>query len=62
MAENFDSKPPGLIGSGSGVGVGPYYLGPWRELNPFQSPMSVAYTRKDFSGYWSYYPDEPAVE
>jgi hypothetical protein len=59
---HFRAKPPGLIGSGSGVGTGSYYLGPWQELNPFQSPTSIAYTRKDFSGYWSYYPDRSAAE
>jgi hypothetical protein len=59
---HFQAKPPGLIGSGSGVGTGSYYLGPWKELNPFQSPTSIAYTRKDFSGYWSYYPDESTAE
>jgi O-methyltransferase len=57
---HFDTTPPGLIGAGSGVGVGQYYLGPFGEWNwgagiP-QDPTSVAYTRKDFSGYWGYYP------
>jgi O-methyltransferase len=57
--ENFDRTPPGLIGAGSGVGVGEYYLGPWGETAeaPLQDPASVAYTRKDFSGYWEFYPD-----
>jgi hypothetical protein len=59
---NFDTTPPGLIGAGSGVGVGQYYLGPFEEWNwgaevP-QSPTSIAYTRKDFSGYWGYYPED----
>jgi O-methyltransferase len=54
----FDTTPPGLIGSGSGVGVGAYYLGPFDEWNWAQDPTSVAYTRKDFSGYWSYYTEE----
>lgn len=61
--ENFDTTPPGLIGSGSGVGVGQYYLGPFREIAngpPVpQTPSSVAYTRKDFSGYWDYDPEAP---
>lgn len=54
----FDTTPPGLLGAGSGVGVGEYYLGPWGEVgeSPIQDPASVAYTRKDFSGYWEYYP------
>jgi macrocin-O-methyltransferase TylF-like protien len=58
--ENFDTTPPGLLGAGSGVGLGAYYLGPWSEHDeaPLQTPASVAYTRKDFSGYWEFYPDE----
>jgi O-methyltransferase len=54
----FDTTPPGLLGAGSGMGVGEYYLGPWSEVgdSPLQDPASVAYTRKDFSGYWEYYP------
>jgi hypothetical protein len=64
---HFDTTPPGLIGAGSGVGVGQYYLGPFEEWNrgagPAQDPASVAYTRKDFSGYWDYYPeDSPLAE
>jgi O-methyltransferase len=59
---HFDTTPPGLIGAGSGVGVGQYYLGPFEEWNwgadvP-HSPTSIAYTRKDFSGYWGYYPGD----
>jgi O-methyltransferase len=58
--EFFDTTPPGLIGAGSGVGVGEYYLGPWSEVGaaPIQDPASVAYTRKDFSGHWDYYPED----
>jgi Macrocin-O-methyltransferase (TylF) len=63
---HFDTKPPGLIGAGTGVGVGQYYLGPFEEwnwgVNAPQDPTSVAYTRKDFSGYWGYYPDSPSEE
>jgi hypothetical protein len=42
------------------VGLGSYYLGPWSETHeaPLQNAASVAYTRKDFSGYWESYPDE----
>jgi O-methyltransferase len=58
----FDTTPPGLIGSGSGVGVGSYYLGPFEEWNWIQDPTSIAYTRKDFSGYWGFYPEDSAVE
>jgi O-methyltransferase len=58
--ERFDRTPPGLVGAGSGVGVGEYYLGPWSETMeaPLQNPASVAYTRKDFSGYWDFRPGE----
>jgi O-methyltransferase len=63
---HFDATPPGLIGAGSGVGVGQYYLGPFEEwhwgADVPQSPTSVAYTRKDFSGYWAYYPDSEQPE
>ena len=47
----FDCGPPGLMGAGSGVGVGQYYLGPfdWSV-----DPTSIAFTRKDFSGHWNY--------
>jgi O-methyltransferase len=62
--ENFDSTPPGLLGAGSGMGVGEYYLGPPSETNevPLQNPASVAYTRRDFSGYWDFYPEEAPAE
>lgn len=55
--ENFDTTPPGLLGTGTGVGVGQYYLGPLSEWHAPQDPTSVAYTRKDFSGYWDYERD-----
>ncbi len=54
----FDTQPPGLLGIGSGVPVGNYFAGPYWTQPPQQSPASVAYTRKDFNGYWAYYPDE----
>ena len=54
--EAFDTTPPGLIGAGSGVGVGEHYLGPAHEQR-FRGPGSVAYTRKDFSGHWAYFPE-----
>jgi hypothetical protein len=53
----FDADPPGLVGAGSGVGVGAYYLGPYSERLPIQAPSSIAYTRKDFCGLWTYYPE-----
>jgi len=50
----FDAPPPGLMGAGTGVGVGQYYLGPWRwEIDP----TSIAYTRKDSYGLWDYERD-----
>lgn len=55
---HFDRPPPGMIGIGSGVGVGEYYLGPRHELPVYQEAGSIAYTRKDFDGHWDYYPDE----
>jgi O-methyltransferase len=57
---HFDTTPPGLIGAGSGIGTGGYFLGPFEE-GIDQNPNSVAYTRKDFSGYWDYYRDESAA-
>jgi hypothetical protein len=56
--EYFDTTPPGLVGAGCGVGVGQYFLGPHHERVIAQAPTSVAYTRKDFSGYWDYYPED----
>jgi len=51
--EHFDAPPPGLMGAGTGVGVGQYYLGPWRwEIDP----TSIAYTQKGSTGFWEYDP------
>jgi hypothetical protein len=58
---NFDRTPPGLMGSGTGVSVGGFYLGgPWGlgKANDYSHPDSVAYTRKNWSGYWGYYPGD----
>lgn len=57
--ENFARTPPGLIGSGTGVAVGQFYVGPVKEWNPAHDPGSVAYTRKDLSGHWGYDPNAP---
>ena len=56
----FNRTPPGLIGAGVGLPLGEYYIGPWSENadHPLQHPNAGAYTRKDFSGVWAYYPDE----
>jgi O-methyltransferase len=53
----FDSAPPGLIGSGSGVALGHFYLGPFPEPLPAHRAGSVGYTRKDQSGLWDFFPD-----
>ena len=42
--EHFDAPPPGLMGSGTGVGAGQYYLGPWKAVPVLQEPTSVAFT------------------
>jgi hypothetical protein len=57
-AKHFQRTPPGLMGSGTGISVGGYYLGPFGQPHDFASPSSIAYTRKSWSGYWGYYPDE----
>lgn len=54
----FNRTPPGLIGAGTGLPLGEYYIGPWAEIDahPMQHGNAGAYTRKDMSGYWAYYP------
>jgi O-methyltransferase len=54
----FDTTPPGLIGAGSGIPLGNYYLGPFTERQFLHRPTSTAYTRKDLSGYWTFFPEE----
>jgi O-methyltransferase len=56
--ENFKRTPPGLIGAGTGLALGEFYIGPQAEMNdhPTQHSNAGAYMRKDMSGYWSYYP------
>jgi O-methyltransferase len=54
----FQRKPPGLVGAGSGIGLGDFYLGPLWQSPTLQGVDSVAYTRKDFSGHWNFYPDD----
>ena len=57
---HFAQTPPGLIGAGSGLPLGEYYVGPWSENadHPLHHASTGAYTRKGMSGYWSYYPDD----
>ena len=56
--KHFSQKPPGLIGAGTGLPLGEFYLGPWAEIadHPLQHASTGAYTRRDFTGYWSYAP------
>lgn len=58
--KHFKRVPPGLIGAGTGLPLGEYYIGPWseREDHLTQHPNAGAYTRKDMTGYWAYYPQE----
>jgi macrocin-O-methyltransferase TylF-like protien len=60
--EHFDRTPPGLIGAGTGLALGEFYIGPWeeREDHPMQHQTGAAYTRKSMSGYWAYYPQDAA--
>ena len=57
---NFQRPPPGLVGSGVGLPLGEYYIGPWSEIrqHPLQHPNAGAYTRKDFSGHWIHSADD----
>lgn len=57
---NFNRTPPGLIGAGSGLPLGQFFIGPYSEMNdhPLQRTSSGAYTKKTMSAYWSYYPNE----
>lgn len=56
----FDRTPPGLMGSGVGLPLGEYYIGPWNdnEDHPLHHPNAGAYTRKDFSGTWIHFPEK----
>jgi hypothetical protein len=52
---NFDRNPPGLIGAGTGLGLGNFYVGPYDELkeHPNQHAGTAGYTQKSFEGYWA---------
>ena len=54
----FDRPPPGLMGAGTGVAVGQYFVGPYRDRPPIQEPRSLGWTRKDFYAAWDYEPDD----
>jgi O-methyltransferase len=56
----FDRPPPGVMGAGSGVGLGQVFPGPLRERRPLESTATVAWTRKDFYAEWDFEPaDKP---
>lgn len=56
--EHFGRTPPGLIGAGVGLALGEYYIGPGpdRPTHRTQHATAAAYTRKDMSGVWTYFP------
>lgn len=54
----FNQTPPGLIGAGSGVQTGNYYVGPINKKWPIHGTRSLAWTWKGSSAIWDYYPDE----
>jgi O-methyltransferase len=61
----FNRTPPGLIGAGTGVAMGQFWMGPFVKMGgnpayPMQAPLSIGYTRKDFSAHWGYVP--PSAE
>ena len=58
----FGVTPPGLIGAGSGVPLGDYYLGPLAQAaaHPMWFGSSIGYTQKGMSGVWTYYPEAAA--
>lgn len=62
--QKFDRTPPGLIGAGTGLPLGEYYIGPWEDIesHPGQHASTGAYTRKDMSGFWDFYPEEASSE
>jgi O-methyltransferase len=55
--ENFAATPPGLIGAGTGLPLGDYYIGPYsrRAAHPAQHASTGGYTFKGMSGHWTYY-------
>lgn len=54
----FDRPPPGLMGAGSGVGLGQVFPGPLRSVHPGETPATLAWTRKDFYAEWDYQVDD----
>jgi hypothetical protein len=58
--EHFGRTPPGLIGAGTGLPLGEFYVGPYseRHSHPLQHASTAGYTSKSMSGYWAYYPQD----
>jgi macrocin-O-methyltransferase TylF-like protien len=58
----FNRAPPGLVGAGTGLPLGDFYIGPYNEMayHRFQHMSSGAYTSNRSEGHWTYYPDERA--
>jgi hypothetical protein len=55
-SSHFGERPPGLLGAGSGVGLGQYYWGPFLATPPLQQGGSTSYTWKGNSAFWTYAP------
>ncbi|MGA9668144.1 MAG: TylF/MycF/NovP-related O-methyltransferase [Terracidiphilus sp.] len=57
--KNYNRTPPGLVGAGTGLPLGDFYVGPGDEMSdhPRHHASSGAYTSKRMSGCWTYYPD-----
>jgi hypothetical protein len=53
---HFGRTPPGLLGAGTGLALGEFYIGPFAEVtdHPLQHANAAAYTRKNWSGYWNF--------
>jgi hypothetical protein len=59
-ARTLATTPPGLIGGGTGLGLGTFYVGPHsdRQTHPLQYPGTGAYTQKNaMTGLWTYYAE-----
>ena len=58
----FDRPPPGVMGAGSGIGLGQIFPGPLREKQRLENSSTVAWTRKDFYAEWDFEPGEKPTE
>lgn len=52
--KHFNRVPPGMIGAGTGLPLGDYYIGPFDDLasHPLQHASTAGYTRPCFVGHW----------